>query len=168
MQHYIGLDVSLKQTAVCAVDRAGKIIREGMIASDPDVIAQFVAAHALHAARIGLETGATSTWLWTGLNKRGSRSPANLPSSCTGCGSTASNSAGQRQNLHPRQADQTQEFPPQGGKRRPCRDVAMARPSKAAARPIRAKRASHIGPPKSPNATMRRASSRTRREPWTR
>jgi transposase len=71
MQHYVGLDVSLKQIAVCVVDQAGKIIREGMVASDPDVIAQFIAAHAPHAARIGLETGATSTWLWTELNKRG-------------------------------------------------------------------------------------------------
>ena len=71
MQHYVGLDVSLKQTAVCVVDEAGKIKREAMIASDPDAIAQFIAAHAPHVARIGLETGATSTWLWTELNKRG-------------------------------------------------------------------------------------------------
>jgi len=71
MQHYVGLDVSLKQTAVCVVDQTGKIKREAMVASDPDAIAQFIAAHAPHAARIGLETGATSTWLWTELNKRG-------------------------------------------------------------------------------------------------
>jgi transposase len=71
MQHYVGLDVSLKQTAVCVVDQEGKILREAMVASDPDAIAQFIGAHAPHAARIGLETGATSTWLWTELNKRG-------------------------------------------------------------------------------------------------
>src|SRR5258708_37291451 len=71
MQHYVGLDVSLKQTAVCIVDEAGKIKREGMVASDPDAIAHFVERHASHAVRIGLETGATSTWLWTELNKRG-------------------------------------------------------------------------------------------------
>ncbi|MFY9655758.1 MAG: IS110 family transposase [Methylocystis sp.] len=71
MQHYVGLDVSLKQTAVCVVDLTGKIIREAMVASDPGAIAQFIASHAPHAARIGLETGATSTWLWTELNKRG-------------------------------------------------------------------------------------------------
>jgi transposase len=71
MQHYVGLDVSLKQTAVCVVDQTGKIKREGMVVSDPDAIAQFIAAHAPHVARVGLETGATSTWLWTELNKRG-------------------------------------------------------------------------------------------------
>jgi transposase len=34
MQHYVGLDVSLKQTSVCIVDQAGKITREGMVASE--------------------------------------------------------------------------------------------------------------------------------------
>ena len=71
MQHYVGLDVSLKQTAVCVVDQTGKIKREAMVASAPDAIAQFMAAHAPDAVRIGLESGATSTWLWTELNKRG-------------------------------------------------------------------------------------------------
>ena len=70
MDHYVGLDVSLRQTAVCVVDQTGKVIREGMVASDPDVIAEFVDKHAPHAARIGLETGATSTWLWTELKKK--------------------------------------------------------------------------------------------------
>jgi transposase len=71
MQHYVGLDVSLKQTAVCVVDQTGKIKREGMVASDPDAIVRFIKAHAPQLARAGLETGATSTWLWTELNKRG-------------------------------------------------------------------------------------------------
>jgi len=65
MQHYVGLDVSLKQTAVCVVDQAGKIKREGMVTSDPEAIAQFITAHAANVVRIGLEAGATSTWLWT-------------------------------------------------------------------------------------------------------
>ena len=36
MEHYVGLDVSLKLTAICIVDRTGKIEREGMVASDPE------------------------------------------------------------------------------------------------------------------------------------
>src|SRR6266567_4553183 len=71
MEHYVGLDVSLKLTAICIVDRTGKIEREGVVASDPETIAAFVKSHAPHVARIGLETGATSTWLWTELNKMG-------------------------------------------------------------------------------------------------
>jgi hypothetical protein len=69
MEHYVGLDVSLKLTAICIVDRTGKIEREGVVASDPETIAAFIKSHAPHVARVGLETGATSTWLWTELNK---------------------------------------------------------------------------------------------------
>jgi transposase len=71
MEQYVGLDVSLKMTAICIVDRTGKIEREGVVASDPEAIAVFVRLYASHVARIGLETGATSTWLWTELNKMG-------------------------------------------------------------------------------------------------
>ena len=71
MDHYVGLDVSLKLTAICIVDQTGKIEREGTVASNPEAIAAFVKLHAPHVARIGLETGATSTWLWTELNKMG-------------------------------------------------------------------------------------------------
>ena len=71
MEHYVGLDVSLKLTAICIVDRTGKIQREGVVHSDPEAIAAFIKPNAPHVARIGLETGATSTWLWTELNKMG-------------------------------------------------------------------------------------------------
>ena len=70
MLTYVGLDVSLRQTAVCVVDQTGKVKREGMVASDPDAIADFIVKHAPHVARIGLETGATSNWLWTELKKK--------------------------------------------------------------------------------------------------
>jgi hypothetical protein len=46
MEHYVGLDVSLKLTAICIVDRTGKIEREGVVASDPETIAAFVKLHA--------------------------------------------------------------------------------------------------------------------------
>ena len=71
MEHYVGLDVSLKLTAICIVDQTGKIEREGVVASDPETITAFIKSHAPHVTRIGLETGATSTWLWTELNKIG-------------------------------------------------------------------------------------------------
>jgi transposase len=71
MEHYVGLDVSLKLTAICIVDGTGRIEREGMVASDPEAIANFIKSQATNVARIGLETGATSTWLWTELNRMG-------------------------------------------------------------------------------------------------
>lgn len=71
MEHYVGLDVSLKQTAICVVDQTGKIVCEGLVASDPEAIARFVKARAPCAVRIGLESGATSTWLWSELKRKG-------------------------------------------------------------------------------------------------
>jgi transposase len=71
MEHYVGLDVSLKLTAICIVDQTGKIQREGVVHSDPEAITAFIKSNAPHVARIGLETGATSTWLWTELNRLG-------------------------------------------------------------------------------------------------
>jgi transposase len=71
MEHYVGLDVSLKLTAICIVDRTGKIEREGVVPSDPEAITAFIKSHAPHVARIGLETGPTATWLWTELHKLG-------------------------------------------------------------------------------------------------
>jgi transposase len=56
MEQYVGLDVSLKMTAICIVDQAGKIKQEGTVASDPEAIAAFVRQHAPNVARIGLET----------------------------------------------------------------------------------------------------------------
>ena len=71
MERYVGLDVSLKLTAICVVDRTGKIEREGVVSSDPQAIAEFIKSHAVHVERIGLETGPTVTWLWTELSKLG-------------------------------------------------------------------------------------------------
>lgn len=34
MEHYVGLDVSLKLTAICLVDLTGRIECEGVVASD--------------------------------------------------------------------------------------------------------------------------------------
>ena len=42
MEHYVGLDVSLKLTAICIVDRTGKIVREGVVTPDPETIAAFI------------------------------------------------------------------------------------------------------------------------------
>jgi transposase len=35
MDHFAGLDVSIKETGVCIVDDAGKIVREVKVASEP-------------------------------------------------------------------------------------------------------------------------------------
>jgi len=71
MERYVGLDVSLKQTAICVVNQAGSIVQEGVVDSDPEAIAGFMRSKAPGAVRIGIETGPTTTWLWTELKRLG-------------------------------------------------------------------------------------------------
>jgi transposase len=71
MKRYIGLDVSLKLTSICVVNQAGSIVQEGVVDSDPEAIAAFVRSKAPGTVRIGLETGPTTTWLWTELKRLG-------------------------------------------------------------------------------------------------
>ena len=71
MEYYVGLDVSLKQTSICVVDQTGSVVREGVVDSDPEAISAYVRSKAPDAVRIGLETGPTSTWLWTELKRFG-------------------------------------------------------------------------------------------------
>ena len=71
MVHYVGLDVSLKQTSICVVSDTGSVVREGVTDSDPEAIVAFVRSKAPDAARVGLESGPTATWLWTELKRLG-------------------------------------------------------------------------------------------------
>ena len=71
MEYYVGLDVSLKHTSICVVDQTGSVVREGVVDSDPEAISVYVRSKAPGAVRIGLETGPTSTWLWTELKRFG-------------------------------------------------------------------------------------------------
>jgi transposase len=50
-------------------DRIGRA--RGVVDSDPGDISVFLKSKAPDAVRIGLETGPTSTWLWTELKRRG-------------------------------------------------------------------------------------------------
>ena len=38
MDHFAGLDVSVKETSVCIVDDTGKIVREVKVASEPTAL----------------------------------------------------------------------------------------------------------------------------------
>jgi hypothetical protein len=81
-----------------------------------------------------------------------------LPSFCTGCGSKAPNSSGHQRRLPINLHSRTTEFPPTSGNQRPCRDAGVGAIAPGFAMLKRAKRASHIDPPASSYAIMRRAS----------
>src|SRR5271167_2200855 len=71
MDHFAGLDVSVKETSVCIVDDAGKIVREAKVASEPEALLQVLANPAYHFKRIGLEAGPLSQWLYGALAEAG-------------------------------------------------------------------------------------------------
>ena len=71
MDHFAGLDVSVKDTSVCIVDETGKIIREAKVASEPDALLQVLRTAAYHFKRIGLEAGPLSQWLLSALAETG-------------------------------------------------------------------------------------------------
>ena len=71
MEHFAGLDVSVKETSVCIVDDAGKIVREVKVASEPEALLPVLANGAYRFKRIGLEAGPLSQWLFSALAEAG-------------------------------------------------------------------------------------------------
>ncbi|MDA9405771.1 IS110 family transposase [Bradyrhizobium sp. CCBAU 45384] len=76
MDHFAGLDVSVKQTSVCILDDAGKILKEVKVASEPQALLKVLANPAYCFKRIGLEAGPLSQWLFSALAE------ASLPMIC--------------------------------------------------------------------------------------
>jgi hypothetical protein len=71
MEHFAGLDVSVKDTSVCIVDDTGKIVREVKVASEPAALLAVLKNPAYHFKRIGLEAGPLSQWLYSALAEAG-------------------------------------------------------------------------------------------------
>jgi transposase len=71
MDHFAGLDVSVKETSVCIVDETGRIVREAKVASEPEALLQVLSDENYSFKRIGLEAGPLSQWLFSGLAEAG-------------------------------------------------------------------------------------------------
>ena len=71
MQHYVGLDVSQKTTAICVVDEQGRQLWRGVCVTDPGAISARVVKHAGVDAKLGVETGSMTPWLVHGLRSAG-------------------------------------------------------------------------------------------------
>ena len=71
MEHFAGLDVSVKETSVCIVDDSGRIVREVKVASEPEALLQVLSKPRYHFKRIGLEAGPLSQWLFSTLAEAG-------------------------------------------------------------------------------------------------
>jgi transposase len=71
MNHYAGIDVSLEASSVCVMDGAGKVVREGKVASEPQALIGWFGALGLSLTRIGLEAGPLSQWLYAAMRAAG-------------------------------------------------------------------------------------------------
>ena len=71
MIHYAGIDVSLECSSVCVLDASGQIVREAKVASEPEALIGWFGSLGSEAARIGLEAGPLSQWLYRGLKETG-------------------------------------------------------------------------------------------------
>ena len=76
MEHFAGLDVSVKETSVCIVDDAGTIVREVKVASEPEALLAVLTNSVYRFKRIGLEAGPLSQWLYSAFSE------ASLPVIC--------------------------------------------------------------------------------------
>jgi transposase len=70
MCDYIGLDVSLKETAI-SVRRGGRRVWRGKCPSDPAAIAAVLRRHAPEAKLVVFETGLLSVWFFHALSAEG-------------------------------------------------------------------------------------------------
>lgn len=75
-QQHVGLDVSVKETAICIVDPHGKVVHRATVESHPEVIGKHLIGLGYSYARVGLEAGPLSPWLYAGLVEAG------LPAIC--------------------------------------------------------------------------------------
>jgi transposase len=71
MDHYAGIDVSLECSSVCVVDANGKIVRESRVASEPAALVGWFRWLGFDLARIGLEAGPLSQWLYAAMKQAG-------------------------------------------------------------------------------------------------
>ncbi|MCK1743051.1 IS110 family transposase [Bradyrhizobium sp. 139] len=71
MDYYAGIDVSLEHSSVCVVETNGKIVRENKVASEPEALIGWFHSLGLELARIGLEAGPLSQWLYAAMKEAG-------------------------------------------------------------------------------------------------
>ncbi len=76
MEHYAGLDVSVKETSVCIINETGAVCRELKVPSYPEDLIRVLKDPAWRLVRVGLEAGPLSQWLFSGLAQ------AELPMIC--------------------------------------------------------------------------------------
>jgi hypothetical protein len=146
MEHYVGLDVSLKRTSICVVNHTGSVVREGVVDSEPE---------GWRAGHCWSRSSACQAQRSAQGQSRG-RPQARSPSASyvdrrdrvqlvdeEACGVACTG--------------EITGFPRHSGKRRPCRDDGGGEIARCLACTRKGDRAFNIDPPTSSYAIMRRA-----------
>ena len=69
-KHYVGLDISDKETSIRILDESGEIVKQLLALSNPKDIERAIRSTGLTIEAIGLETGAMTDWIAGELKKR--------------------------------------------------------------------------------------------------
>ena len=67
MNHYVGLDVSVRETSVCVVDETGRVLKEARVPTEPEAIASLLAKGGFAARGLAwrpgrCRNGSTPSW----------------------------------------------------------------------------------------------------------
>jgi transposase len=71
MEQYAGIDVSLESASICVVDSIGRIVREAKVVCEPEALIAWFTKLGVSMARIGLEAGPLSQWLYARMREAG-------------------------------------------------------------------------------------------------
>ena len=79
MAHFVDLDVSVKETSVCVVDDAGKVVCERKVPTEPDDIAVLLTSVGGDYVRVGSRPDRCRSGWSMALARRGYRLSASRP-----------------------------------------------------------------------------------------
>jgi transposase len=63
VEYFAGLDVAMEETAICVIDREGKVALESTTSTDPDAIVTVLKPYLSRLRQVGHEAGSLSPWL---------------------------------------------------------------------------------------------------------
>ena len=85
MEHFAGLDVSVKETSVCIVDDTGRIVREVKVASEPEACCGFWGIRPTASSGLDWKPGRYRNGCSVGLPKPSYRWSVLKPGICKQC-----------------------------------------------------------------------------------
>jgi hypothetical protein len=85
MDHFAGLDVSVKETSVCIVDDTGRIVREVRVASEPEALLQVPGAPSTASSGSDWKPGRCRNGFSARLPKQACRRSVSRHGTCGRC-----------------------------------------------------------------------------------